>query len=122
MTQGEITSKGKTVTTVHNEVSTCLNFPITENPTKVSIFDKEYYLNWVAIDTIWNSEYISEPILKVSYVTILKSGKAGEKYDKREFSLSDIGKYIVGQEDVLKSVFLKHNRTIEQTKKGIVAY
>jgi len=121
MTAFEITTKGKTVTTVHNEASTWLSFDTEEKPTKVSIFDKDYYLNWVSIDTVWDSEFIPEPILKVSYVSILKNGDAGEKYDKREFRLSDIGKYIVGQEDTLKSVFLKHNRTIEQTKKGIVA-
>jgi hypothetical protein len=121
MSKYEIVSNGKTVTTVHHEASTWLSFSTEENPVKVSIFDKEYFLNWVSIDTVWDSEYIPEAILKVSFVTILKSGSAGEKYDKREFRLSDIGKYIVGQEDTLKSVFLKHNRTIEQTKKGIVA-
>ena len=121
MTAFEITTKGKTVTTVHNEASTWLNFSIEENPTKVEIFDKEYFLNWVSIDTVWDSDFVPEPILKVSFVSILKNGKAGEKYDKREFSIGDIGKWITGQDDVLKSIFLKHNRTIEQTKKGIVA-
>jgi hypothetical protein len=120
MSKYEIQSSGKTVTTVHHEASTFLSFS-EENPVKVTIFNKEYFLNWASIHTVWDSEYIPEAILKVSFVTILKSGSAGEKYDKREFSLSDIGKYIVGQEDTLKSVFLKHNRTIEQTKKGIVA-
>lgn len=121
MTAFEITTKGKTVTTVHHEASTWLSFSTDENPTKVEIFDKEYFLNWVSIDTVWDSEFVPEPILKVSFVSILKNGKAGEKYDKREFSLRDIGKWITGQDDLLKSVFLKHNRTIEQTKKGIVA-
>ena len=113
MSKYEIQSSGKTVTTVHHEASTFLSFPTKENPVKVSIFNKEYFLNWASIHTVWDSEYIPEAILKVSFVTILKSGSAGEKYDKREFSLSDIGKYIVGEEETFKSIFKQHAQTIQ---------
>ena len=84
-----------------------------KNPVKVTIFNKEYFLNWASIHTVWDSEYIPEAILKVSFVTILKSGSAGEKYDKREFSLSDIGKYIVGEEETFKSIFKQHAKTVQ---------
>jgi len=114
----EISSNGKTVTTVHNEASTWLSFSTEENPTKVEIFDKEYFLNWVSIDTVWDSDYIPESVIKVSFVTILKNGKAGEKYDKREFSIRDIGKYIVGQDEVIKAVFKKHEETIQNIVQG----
>jgi len=113
MSKYEIESSGKTVTTVHHEASTFLSFPTKENPVKVTIFNKEYFLNWASIHTVWDSEYIPEAILKVSFVTILKSGSAGEKYDKREFSLSDIGKYIVGEEETFKSIFKQHAKTVQ---------
>ena len=112
MSKYEIETSGKTVTTVHHEASTFLSFS-EENPVKVSIFNKEYFLNWASIHTVWDSEYIPEAILKVSFVTILKSGKAGDKYDKREFSLSDIGKYIVGEEETFKSIFKQHAKTVQ---------
>ena len=117
MSKYEIQSSGKTVTTVHHEANTSLSFSTEENPVKVSIFDKEYFLNWASIHTVWDSKYIPEAILKVSFVTILKSGKAGDKYDKREFSLSDIGKYIVGEEETFKSIFKQHAETIQSIVK-----
>jgi hypothetical protein len=58
---------------------TWLSFSTEENPVKVSIFDKEYFLNWVSIETVWDKHsYVPESYIKVSYVSILKSGKAGE--------------------------------------------
>jgi hypothetical protein len=114
MSQYEIESSGKTVTTVHHEANTSLSFSTEENPVKVSIFGKEYFLNYVYIESVWGEGgYIPEAHIKVSYVSILKSGKAGEAYDKREFSLSDIGKYIVGEEETFKSIFKQHAETVQ---------
>jgi hypothetical protein len=114
MSKYQIESKGKTVTTVHHEANTSLSFSTEENPVKVSIFDKEYFLNYVYIESVWEEGgYIPEAHIKVSYVSILKSGKAGEAYDKREFSLSDIGKYIVGEEETFKSIFKQHAETVQ---------
>jgi hypothetical protein len=114
MSKYEIETKGKTVVTVHNEASTWLSFSTEENPVKVTIFDKEYFLNWASIETVWGEgDYIPEAIVQVSFVTILKSGKAGDKYDKREFSISDIGKWIKGEEDVFKQIFKQHAQTVQ---------
>jgi hypothetical protein len=114
MSQYEIESSGKTVTTVHHEASTWLSFPTEENPVKVEIFGKEYFLNYVHIETVWDKDsYIPESYIKVSYVSILKSGKAGQAYDKREFSIKDIGKYIVGEEDTFQKIFKQHAETIQ---------
>jgi hypothetical protein len=114
----EISTNGKTVTTVHHEASTWVSFSIKENPTKVTIFDKEYFLNYISIGTVWSGSYIPESIAKVSFVSILKSGSAGEKYDKREFSIRDIGKYIVGQDEVIKEVFKQHEQTVQNIVQG----
>jgi hypothetical protein len=124
MTKHEIESSGKTVTTVHHEASTFLNFSTQENPVKVSIFDKEYLLSWVAIDTVWEEgAYIPESYMKVAYVSILKSGKAGEAYDRREFGIKDIGKWIVGEEDLFKKIFKQHEETIQNIiKEKALAY
>ena len=114
MTKYEIETNGKTVTTVHNEASTWLSFSTAENPVKVTIFDKEYFLSWASIETVWGEgDYIPEPYIKVSYVSILKNGKAGEAYDHRNFSLSDIGKWIKGEEDLFKSIFKQHEQTVQ---------
>ncbi len=114
MSKYEIESSGKTVTTVHHEAITSLSFSTEENPVKVAIFDKDYYLNYVSIQTVWeDGAYIPESYIKVSYVSILKSGKAGEAYDKREFSITDIGKYIKGEEDLFKSIFKQHSETVQ---------
>ena len=114
MSKYEIESSGKTVTTVHHEAITSLSFSTEENPAKVKIFDKEYYLNYVYVETVWEQgAYIPESYIKVSYVSILKSGKAGEAYDKREFGIKDIGKWIVGEEDLFKSIFKQHEETIQ---------
>jgi hypothetical protein len=114
MSKYEIQTSGKTVTTVHHEANTSLSFSIEENPVKVSIFDKEYYLNYVYIESVWGEgSYIPEAHIKVSYVSILKSGKAGEAYDKREFSITDIGKWIKGEEDLFKSIFKQHAETVQ---------
>jgi hypothetical protein len=114
MSKYEIESSGKTVTTVHHEAITSLSFSTEENQVKVAIFDKEYYLNYVSIQTVWEKDsYIPESYIKVSYVSILKSGKAGEAYDKREFGIKDIGKWIVGEEDLFKSIFKQHEETIQ---------
>ena len=114
MSKYEIESSGKTVTTVHHEANTWLSFSTEENPVKVSIFDKEYFLNWVSIETVWDKHsYIPEAHIKVSYVSILKSGKAGEAYDTREFGIKDIGKYIKGEEDLFKSIFKQHEQTVQ---------
>jgi hypothetical protein len=114
MSQYEIQTSGKTVTTVHHEANTSLSFSTEENPVKVSIFDKEYYLNYVYIESVWGEgSYIPEAHIKVSYLSILKNGKAGEVYDKREFSITDIGKYIKGEEDLLKSIFKQHAETVQ---------
>jgi hypothetical protein len=114
MSKYEIQSSGKTVTTVHHEASTDLSFSTEENQVKVAIFDKEYYLNWVSIDTVWeDGAYIPESYIKVSYVSILKNGKAGDKYDKREFSIKDVGKWIVGAEDIFQKIFKQHAETIQ---------
>jgi hypothetical protein len=114
MSKYEIQTSGKTVTTVHHEASTSVSFSTEENPVKVSIFDKEYYLNYVYIESVWGEgSYIPEAHIKVSYVSILKSGKAGEAYDKREFSITDIGKYIKGEEDLFKSIFKQHSETVQ---------
>jgi len=114
MSNYQIQSKGKTVTTVHHEASTDLSFSTEENPVKVAIFDKEYYLNWVSIHSVWEEgAYIPEPYIKVSYVSILKNGKAGDKYDKREFGITDIGKWIVGEEDLFKEIFKQHAETVQ---------
>ena len=114
MIKYEIETNGKTVTTVHNEASTWLSFSTAENPVKVTIFDKEYFLSWASIETVWGEgDYIPEPYIKVSYVSILKNGKAGEAYDQREFKIGDIGKYIVGEEDVFKQIFKQHAETIQ---------
>jgi hypothetical protein len=114
MTKYEIETSGKTVTTVHHEASTSLSFSTEENPVKVSIFDKEYFLNWASIETVWEEgAYIPEAYIKVSYVSILKNGKAGDKYDNREFSITDIGKWIKGEEDVFKKIFKQHAQTIQ---------
>jgi hypothetical protein len=114
MSKYEIETSGKTVTTVHHEAITSLSFSTEENPVKVKIFDKEYYLNYVYVETVWEQgAYIPESYIKVSYVSILKSGKAGEAYDKREFGIKDIGKWIVGEEDLFKSIFKQHEETIQ---------
>jgi hypothetical protein len=114
MTKYEIETSGKTVTTVHHEASTSLSFSTEENPVKVSIFDKEYFLNWVSIETVWeDGAYIPESYIKVSYVSILKNGKAGDKYDKREFSIKDVGKWIVGEEHTFQKIFKQHAQTIQ---------
>jgi hypothetical protein len=114
MSKYEIETSGKTVTTVHHEANTWLSFSTEENPVKVSIFDKEYFLNWVSIETVWEEgAYIPEAHIKVSYVSILKSGKAGEAYDSREFSITDIGKWIKGEEDLFKSIFKQHAKTVQ---------
>ena len=114
MSKYEIESSGKTVTTVHHEANTWLSFPLKKNPVKVSIFDKEYFLNWVSIETVWEEgAYIPEAYIKVSYVSILKSGKAGEAYDSREFSITDIGKWIKGEEETFKSIFKQHAKTVQ---------
>jgi hypothetical protein len=114
MSKYEIQTSGKTVTTVHHEANTSVSFSTEENPVKVSIFDKEYYLNYVYIESVWGEgSYIPEAHIKVSYVSILKSGKAGEAYDKREFSITDIGKYIKGEEDLFKSIFKQHSETVQ---------
>ena len=114
MSKYEIESSGKTVTTVHHEANTSLSFSTEENPVKVKIFDKEFYLNYVYIQSVWeDGAYIPEPYIKVSYVSILKNGKAGDRYDKREFSIKDIGKWIVGEEELFKSIFKQHAQTVE---------
>jgi hypothetical protein len=114
MSKYEIQTSGKTVTTVHHEASTDLSFSTEENQVKVAIFDKEYYLNYVSIQTVWEQgAYIPESYIKVSFVSILKNGKAGDKYDKREFGIKDIGKWIVGEEDLFKSIFKQHEETIQ---------
>jgi hypothetical protein len=114
MSKYEIQTSGKTVTTVHHEANTSVSFSTEENPVKVPIFDKEYYLNYVYIESVWGEgSYIPEAHIKVSYVSILKSGKAGEAYDKREFSITDIGKYIKGEEDLFKSIFKQHAETVQ---------
>jgi hypothetical protein len=118
MSKYEIESSGKTVTTVHHEASTWLSFSTEENPVKVEIFGKEYFLNYVHIETVWDKHsYIPESHIKVSYVSILKSGKAGDKYDKREFSIKDIGKYIVGEESTFQKIFKQHAETIQNIVK-----
>ena len=114
----EIQSNGKTVTTVHNEASTWLSFSTEENPTKVSIFGKEYFLNYISMETVWDSEFIPAAFAKISYVTILKNGKAGEKYDKREFGINNIGRDIVGQDEVIKAVFKQHEETVQNIVQG----
>ena len=114
MTKHEIESSGKTVTTVHHEAITSLSFSTQENQVKVAIFGKDYYLNYVYVETVWEQGgYIPESYIKVSYVSILKSGKAGEAYDKREFGIKDIGKWIVGEEDLFKKIFKQHEETIQ---------
>jgi hypothetical protein len=114
MSKYQIESSGKTVTTVHHEAITDLSFSTQENPVKVAIFGKDYYLNYVSIRTVWeDGAYIPESYMKVSYVSILKSGKAGEAYDKREFGIKDIGKWIVGEEDLFKEIFKQHEQTIQ---------
>jgi hypothetical protein len=114
MSKYEIETSGKTVTTVHHEAITSLGFSTEENQVKVAIFDKEYYLNYVYVETVWEEgAYIPESHIKVSYVSILKSGKAGEAYDKREFAIKDIGKWIVGEEDLFKEIFKQHEETIQ---------
>lgn len=114
MSKYEIESSGKTVTTVHHEANTWLSFSTEENPVKVSIFDEDSFLNWVSIETVWEEgAYIPEAHIKVSYVSILKSGKAGNKYDTREFSITDIGKWIKGEEDLFKSIFKQHAETVK---------
>ncbi len=114
MSKYQIESSGKTVTTVHHEANTSLGFSTEENPVKVKIFDKEFYLNYVYIQSVWeDGAYIPEPYIKVSYVSILKNGKAGDRYDKREFGIKDIGKWIVGEEELFKSIFRQHAQTVE---------
>jgi len=114
MSKYEIETSGKTVTTVHHEASTSLSFSTEKNPVKVSIFDKEYFLNWLSIETVWeDGAYIPEPYIKVSYVSILKNGKAGDKYDNREFSITDIGRWIVGDKQLFQEIFKQHAQTIQ---------
>jgi hypothetical protein len=38
---------------------------------------------------------------------------AEEDYDKREFGIKDIGKWIVGEEDLFKSIFKQHAETVQ---------
>ena len=122
MSKYEIETSGKTVTTVHHEAITSLSFSTEENPVKVAIFDKDYYLNYVSIQTVWEQgAYIPESYIKVSFVSILKNGKAGDKYDKREFGIKDIGKWIVGEEDLFKSIFKQHEETIQNITKELVS-
>ncbi len=119
MTKHEIISDGKTVVEVHHEANTSVSFSTEENQVKVSIFDKEYYLNYVSIESVWGQGgYIPEAHVKVSYVSILKSGKAGDRYDKREFSIKDIGKWIVGEEDLFKEIFAQHAKTVQNIIDG----
>ena len=114
----EIHSSGKTVTTVHHEAGASVSFDVESNPVKVKIFNEEYYLNYAYINHTWESNKgIPEAYLTVSYVSILKSGKAGEKYGKRTFNASDIGKYIVGEEETFREVFKKYYRTAEKVVK-----
>jgi hypothetical protein len=116
--KGEIQSSSKTVTTVHHEAGASVSFDIENNPVKVKIFDEEYYLNYAYINEAWESDkQIPEASLTVSYVSILKSGKAGEKYGKRTFNASDIGKYIVGEEETFSEIFKKYYRTAEKVVK-----
>jgi hypothetical protein len=122
MSKYQIQTSGKTVTTVHHEAITDLSFSTEENQVKVAIFDKEYYLNYVSIQTVWeDGAYIPESYIKVSFVSILKNGKAGDKYDKREFGIKDIGKWIVGEEDLFKSIFKQHEETIQNITKELVS-
>jgi hypothetical protein len=114
MSKYEIESSGKTVTTVHHEAITSLSFSTQENQVKVAIFGKDYYLNYASIQTVWEKDsYIPEAYIKVHFVSILKSGKAGDAWDKREFGIKDIGKWIVGEEDTFKKIFKQHAETIQ---------
>ena len=113
MTQYEIETSGKTVTTIHHEARTFMSFSPDENPVKVTIFEKDFCLAWASIDTDWEGDYIPEPIIKVGFVSLLKNGKAGQAFNHRHFSITDIGKWIVGEEDTFKEMFKQHAITIE---------
>jgi hypothetical protein len=115
----EIQTKGKTVTTVHNEASTWIGFSTEESPSKVSIFGTEYFLNCISIDSVWEQgKRVPDVSAKISYVTIRKTGKAGESYNTRQFSIEDIGKYVVGQDEVIKAVFKQHEETVQGIIQG----
>jgi hypothetical protein len=51
----------------------------------------------------------------------LKNGKAGEKYQKRNFNATDIGKYIVGEEETFKKMFAEYYKTAENLVKELVS-
>ena len=122
MSQYEIETRSETVTTVHHEATVFLSFPIEGNLAKVKIFDEEYYLNYASINEAWEyGKQIPEASLKVSYVSILKNGKAGEKYQKRNFNATDIGKYIVGEEETFKKMFAEYYKTAENLVKELVS-
>lgn len=113
MSKHEIDTSGKTVTTIHHEARTSISFSPDENPVKVTIFEKDFCLNYASIHTAWDSDYIPEPYIKVGFISLLKSGKAGQAYDHRNFSIDDIGKWIVGEEDTFKEMFKQHAETIQ---------
>ena len=122
MSKYEIETRSETVTTVHHEASAFLSFPTEENPVKVKIFNEEFYLNYASISHTWESNRgIPDASLTVSYVSILKNGKAGEKYNKRTFSASDIGKYIVGEEETFRKIFKQYYKTAENVVKELVS-
>lgn len=115
MTKYEIETSGKTVTTIHHEAITGVTFSTQQNPVKFTLFEKEYFLNYASIESVWeDGEYIPEPYINISYVTILKNGKAGQQYDKRSFNIKDIGRsWMLGEKDLFRQIFKQHNETIQ---------
>ena len=111
----EIVTNGKTETTVTHEAGAWVSYDTQTNPVKVVIFNREYYMNYASINNTWESDKeIPSAYLTVSYVSILKNGKAGEKYQKRTFNPIHIGKDIVGEEETFREMFKQYYKTAEK--------
>jgi hypothetical protein len=111
----QIEARGHTETTVTHEASIWVSYDTQTNPVKVVIFGKEYFMNYASIGSTWESDKgIPTAYLQISYVSILKNGKAGEKYHKRTFNPNDIGKYILGEEDTFREMWKQYYKTAEK--------
>ena len=122
MSKYEIVTNGKTETTVTHEAGAWVSYDTETNPVKVVIFNQEYYMNYASIGNTWESDKgIPDAYLTVSYVSILKNGKAGEKYQKRTFHVNNIGKDIVGEEETFKEMFKQYYKTAENVVKELVS-
>ena len=101
-TQYDIKSSGSAKTVTTYKASASISF---YDDMKATILGTEYVIEYVSFRATWTGDIRKDSVIvEIGFYTVLANGKKGQKYNTRQFTVSDTAKYTTLPAEMLSAL------------------